>query len=229
MRHPILFLSFIAVFGCTAAALAAGVVQPLPVNNLYTDQGKATPLKAGVTYEASKTFSTVAPRFTPSDGSWAGAQWKTTSWVKKPPFFGWVGIGQGPTSAPPLGQITIMTMLTRTPSVAATTNWLRARGNGATYGTTSTVTLAGFKGSQFDGTITGKGHAFLAFSHPTGASQPYGDTFWLDKGGLFRIILLDVRGHTVVIYIERAGLSADQFPAFLTRATKLLNTLKFAK
>ena len=49
----------------------------LPVSNVNTSAGKFTPLKAGVSYQAS-SFP-LALRVTPPDGSWSGAQWKSHS------------------------------------------------------------------------------------------------------------------------------------------------------
>lgn len=221
MRVTVLF-SVVAVTFVVGAAASNGI-QPLPFN-----AEKASTLKAGVTYQANRSFPTVPLRFTTPDGSWSGSQWKTTSWKKKPPFFGWVGIGQGPNSAP-LGEISIVTSQQRTRSASSIVNWLRTRGSGAEYGPVSPVKLAGYAGREFDATIVGKEHVFLAFSHPTGSSQPYGDSFFLDKGSLVRIIVLNIRGHAVVIYIEKAALTADQFPAFLTRADAILKTLKFPR
>ena len=61
-----------------------------------------------------------------------------------------------------------------------------------------------------------------------GRGATYGATSRVKLGGeVFRIIVLAVRGKTVVVYVENAELPADQFPAFLPRADKLLNTLKF--
>lgn len=223
MRVTVLF-SVVAVTFVVGAA-ASSRIQPLPFN-----AEKTSTLQAGVTYQANRSFPTVPLRFRPPDGSWSGSQWKTTSWKKKPPFFGWVRIGQGSNSgAPPLGEISIVTSQQRTRSASSIVNWLRTRGHGAEYGPVSPAKLAGYAVTEFDATIVGKEHVFLAFSHPTGSSIPYGDSFFLDKGSLVRIIVLNIRGHAVVIYIEKAGLTADQFPAFLTRADAILKTLKFPR
>ena len=41
------------------------------------------------------------------------------------------------------------------------------------------------------------------------------------------MIVLDVRGKTVVVYIENVGLDAAQFPAFLMKAEGILDSLRF--
>jgi len=43
------------------------------------------------------------------------------------------------------------------------------------------------------------------------------------------VIVLNVRGKTVVIYIENVALPANQFPAFLTKANRILGSLRFPK
>jgi hypothetical protein len=118
-----------------------------------------------------------------------------------------------------------MTAYARTPSVAATVKVLRTRGRGAAYEAGTPITLAGFRGVQFDGRITGAknvdhfGHFFVPFSPRSNADPVYGD--------VFRVIVLDVRGKTVVIYVENVGLSPDRFPAFLARSQQIMKTLRF--
>ncbi|SRR6266508_2576989 len=233
MRRGIVSLSSLVAVACvTAAAATSSGVTPLPTSNLLRG-GKATPLRAGVTYQAKGSFPIVL-RLTPPDGSWSGAQWKTSAvgmHSKKPPFFGWVGAIQTPSTpgAVPLGAITIVTSYTRTRSPTATANYLRTRGHGATYEPTSHVTVAGFAGIQFDGTITGKEHTFIPFTPQSRNARFYGDAFELGKGTVFRIIVLQIRTKTVVVFIEPADLSPDQFPAFLAKADKILQSLKFPR
>src|SRR6266542_6291072 len=108
MRRGIVSLSSLVAVACvTAAAATSSGVTPLPTSNLLRG-GKATPLRAGVTYQAKGSFPIVL-RLTPPDGSWSGAQWKTSAvgmHSKKPPFFGWVGAIQTPSTpgAVPLGR-----------------------------------------------------------------------------------------------------------------------------
>jgi hypothetical protein len=49
----------------------------------------------------------------------------------------------------------------------------------------------------------------------------------MGQGEVFRIIALNMKGKTVIVYLENAQLPADQFPTFLTQAATLLKTLKF--
>jgi len=41
------------------------------------------------------------------------------------------------------------------------------------------------------------------------------------------VIVLNVRGKTVVIYIENVGLAPDRFPTFLSQAEEILQSLRF--
>jgi hypothetical protein len=159
-------------------------------------------------------------------GAWVGAQW-TSQNAKSPPSFGWAEFGQPPPNQAK-GLIQIMTSYTKTPSVAATVQSLRTRGVGATFQPTRSVTVAGFHGSQFDGRVTGGGgHNFIPFTPPNqpGNSLPK-DHFGMDKGEVFRITVLNIRGKTVVIAEENFGLPAEQFPDFLATADTLLNSLR---
>ncbi len=125
-----------------------------------------------------------------------------------------------------------MTAYTGTPSVARTVNVLRTRGHGATYEPSAPVTLAGFTGIQFDGRITGAknvdhtGHFFIPFSPVSHAAKYYPDEYSV-YGDVFRVLVLDVRGKTVVVYIENVALPPQGFPAFLTKAEQMLGSLRF--
>lgn len=194
----------------------------LLVSNFNTRAGKWAPLKARTTYQAS-AFP-IALHLTPRDETWAGAQWKKSSHGK--PAFGWVAVGQGPVNAP-LGLIELETAFGPTPPVAAILARLRSAGSGATFGKTTRVALAGFRGWQIDGTVFSRfGHVFVPFSPTTGGASPP-DHYRLDKGEAFRVIVVDVRGKRVVLFFENFALPAEQFPAFLTSANRLLKTLKF--
>jgi hypothetical protein len=191
--------------------------------------GSLTRLRAGVAYQAS-AFP-LALRLTPSDGSWAGAQWKSELLGFRGggrPYFGWVAIGNGNGDAyagVPPGLIVIMTAYARTPSVAATVANLRTRGHGATYEITSPVKVAGFSGTQFDGQVVGRSHVFIPFS-PRPVNH-FEDTHFLGQGEVFRVMVLNVRGKTVVVFVESGELPAERFPAFLGKADRILETVRF--
>ena len=197
-------------------------------------------LTAKAMYQAS--YMPIEVRLTTPDGSWAGAQWKANNFAPdeiqrrhlrcpaacKPPYFGWLGLAQGSPAAPPRGLIVIMSAFDRTPSVAATVNSLRTRGKGAVYEPTTHVTLAGIPALQFDGHIVGPSHVFIPFSPPTTKATAFADAIEIERtGDAFRFIIVNVRGKTVVVFIDSAALPAEQFADFLTRAEPLLESLTF--
>ncbi len=201
----------------------SGTPVELPMSNLNTPAGYTERLKAGVSYQAS-AFP-IPLRVTPPDGTWGGAQWKTSSHGK--PAFGWAALAHGPVSKPPRGLIEMLTAFGPTPPVAAILDRLRSAGGGATFEKTTRTSLAGLLGWEIDGKVFGQfGHGFVPFTPKTGGASPP-DDYKLEPGEAFRIIVLDVRGKRVVLILDSAALPADQFPAFLTSANRLLKTLKF--
>ena len=224
----------VAAAPCAVATRTAASALDIPQSYIFTPAGKFTRLKAATSYGASKFPAQL--RVTPPDRTWWGAEWKSGSTYfagGAPPNFGWVHLARtaAPT-APPHGIITIMAGYAKTPSVAATVNVLRTRGKGASYEEPIPVKLGGYTGEQFDGQITGGknfdhiGHFFIPWSPRSGAAKYYADEYGV-YGDVFRVIVLDVRGHTVIIYIENAALPAGQFPAFLDQSTKILGSLHF--
>ena len=192
--------------------------------------GTLTHLRAGVAYQASRL--PLAMRLTPPDGSWAGAQWKSARLGFRgggPPFFGWAAVGEGGSGGsgsldPPRGLIVIMTAYAKTPSVATTVARLRSQQHSATYGAPSPVRLVGFSGVEFDGQVAAGGtHIFVPFSK----ENHFQDTFFVGGSEVFRVIVLSVRGKTVVVFIDSFALPPDEFPAFLTKAGKVLSSLRF--
>ena len=197
---------------------ATNPVRP-PVKTFHPER----PIAAGVRYEA-RAFP-IAIRITPPDGTWGGAQWRTGSSNGRPAF-GWVALGQLPIDHP-RGVITIETAVGPTPSVAAILARMRSAGREAIYGPTTPVSLAGFPGWQIDGRMVGpSGHVFIPFSPRSRRVAPP-DSYALDSGERFRVIVLDVRGTRVVLFLESAKLPAKEFPAFLATANRILGSLEF--
>jgi len=212
---------------CLTASVAWGGAPPqLAVSDLNTPAGHTSKLRSGVAYAAADF--PLGFQITPPDGSWAGAQWKSAR-NKQPPFYGWAAVAQGGTNPkiPPHGIIMIMTSYSATPSLAATVAGLRTRGGGATYGPSSSVMLAGFSGVQFDGQAKAtQHHIFVPFSPRTHAARAFPDAFEVENGEPFRLIVLNVHGKSVIVMIDGYGVSADQFPGFLTKADQILSSLK---
>ena len=237
---PMLAVLVVAAIASVAAANAATAskLPELPLSYVVCPTGKSIPLQAGVTYQASKF--PIALRLTPPDGSWSGGQWKTASagcaasgggFAGYPPYYGWVAFGHGAGASPPRGSIVISTSYGQTPSAATAVTRLRngLPRNEVTYKPLTRVRLAGFYGYQFDGQIVGERHIFLPFTKPGGAAGGGPDAIELEAGWVFRIIVLNVRGKTVVIYIANVALPPNQFPTFLTKANRILRTLAFPK
>lgn len=235
-------LTLLVALACPAAVSSVSDARPLrasgppeiPQSYIFTGPGKFTRLSAQTTYRASQF--PIEFRVTPPDGTWWSAQWKSGSNYfagGAPPNFGWVHLAKttGPTT-PPAGMISIMAAYAHAPSVVATVQTLRTRGHGASYDAVSPAKIAGYSGEQFDGHITGAknadhiGHYFIPFSAKSHAAKYYADEYGV-YGDVFRVIVLDVRGHTVVIYIDSGRLPAVQFATFLNQAKLILATVRF--
>ncbi|MFL5952489.1 MAG: hypothetical protein ACJ76I_00065 [Gaiellaceae bacterium] len=248
-RNARLFVSGAACVAVVAAAglsVSGGAVAGSPPDlavHYFFEDGKLSPLRIGVTYQASKL--PLALRVTPPTGKWGGTQWKANGFSPveiqrrhlrcpaacKPPYFGWAIVGQAgsaATSGIPRGIVLVMAGYSRTPSVAATVNSLRTRGQGATYEPTSTVKVGGFSGIQFDGQVTAALHRFVPFSPPTTGAASFPDEIDVHGAGhRFRFTVLDVRSKTVIIFVGTEALAADQFTVFLKEAGAVVASLKF--
>jgi hypothetical protein len=218
----IALLSVVAAVSLASTAAATG--SPSELAKLPNNDVNARALTGGVTYQAS-LFS-LALRVTAPDGSWFGGQGKTITQTRG--SFGWVEFLQSP-PAKPLGAISMISSYGPTRSVASTVAQLRTGGSGATYQATSHVELGGFSGREFDGRVVGKSHVFIPFTPLTHTARYHPDAYRFNQGEVFRIIVLGVRGKTVVLLLENAALPADQFPAFLTSAGQILATLRFPR
>jgi hypothetical protein len=208
-----------------ATAIAGSTYLDLATSNLNTPAGHTTALTAGATYQAS-AFP-IGLRLTPSDGTWSGSQWTTSSHGK--PTFGWAAAAHGGISAttPPRGVVQIVTAFGSTPSVAATVARLQAGGSGTNYQKASRVTLAGYRGIRLDGNVWGRfGHTFIPFSSKTNGASP-ADSFKAEKGETFRFVVVDVHHKTVVFFYDSIKLTPNQFADFLTSANRLLASLRF--
>jgi hypothetical protein len=232
LKNRTIISMLLTALACSVIAVTAAGSTPRELyrNAFLTPAGHVAKLTAGVTYKASDFPLPVS--VTSPDGSWGGAQWKSDSSFQHKkstvaPFYGWVTFEQHDANAAQ-GAITIMTPYGSTGTVAAVVAGLRTRGRGAAFEAASSVKLGGSSGVQFDGKVVGNEHVFIPFSPKSTVAKWYPDNYGMGHGSVFRIIVLSVRGKTVVTYIENAQLPADQFSAFLTRAATLLKTLKFA-
>jgi hypothetical protein len=184
----------------------------------------------------------------PTDRLWEGAQWVRTSGVhdgqmRKGAKFAYVQLlhkyahdAQGKVSNWGRGTITFEAGFAPTGSVQATMKRLRARlADFQTVGPVSKVRLAGFAGLSYDGRVkNGAGfyHRWVPFSASDGA-VPTTDSVKAEanegKGEAFRIIVIDVRGTVVAIYVQGETAPADKFPDFLVFANRLFSTMTFPR
>jgi len=230
-----------------AALLAVSAAAPPQVLDSYvfSPSGHLAPLRAGVTYQAHAFPFPI--RVTPPAAGWNAAQWKANIFspeqiayrhltcnsnpkVCAPPYYGWLALGSGGTNpnVPPRALILVMGGYQKTPSVAAAVRSVRTRGHGVEFEPSTPVTVAGFSGVQLDGHLTGERHVFVPFSPRTNKATGFPDGIEENGAGhAFRFYVLDVHGHTVVVFIGSEVLTADEFDAFLPSADAVLQTLRF--
>ena len=161
-------------------------------------------------------------RMTIPDAKWNGAQWVKDGYDTVD--LAWKGhIGDfRMTSAPGSTQSAAKTLSRLRTERADSTNV------GITVHPTVAVTIAGFPGQQFDGSVTGQyGHTFVPFSGKSGgSSNSVGDHDRLPQNSAFRIIVLNVRGKVIFFEID-SGRVPTQDPNLLTDATKIIHSLRF--
>ncbi len=109
-----------------------------------------------------------------------------------------------------------------TPSAPAILARLRSGRGEAVYAKTRRVALAGFPGWQVDGRVVGSsGHVFVPFTPSGGERAP--DAFMVGSGERFRVIVLDVRGKSVVLFVESLKLRPQAFHAFTTMGERIVD------
>jgi hypothetical protein len=204
-------------------------------------QADARPLQPSVTYAATRF--PIALRVRPGEPRWAGIQLHSGR-------FEFLQLEHMRTGSVPLhgrGALTLESGTGPLPSVTATVAKLHATPL-IDAGPITTARVAGHVGKAFDATITGvdpgnEGIAFVPFTlehQPpcgfcTSTLKETLDYKFAGKGQLFRIIVIDVRGKTVVIYLEsmyddapnRAHPPAQSFPTFVPYAERLLARMTF--
>jgi len=237
-------LSVVAIVQVTIIAIVAAIAAAVGPPDLWNnhENGDSKPLTSGVNYHASLFPLAITVR--PTDGLWEGAQYLRTSGIhegeqrkgRKVAFISllhkYAHNAQGKISNWGRGTITLEAGFTRGGSVQATMGRLRARPDD--FQTVSDVTpvhIAGFNGLSYDGRLkngAGSFHRFVPFSSSDG-SVPTTDSRKLEanygKGEAFRIIVLNVRGTVVAIYLDSETAPADKFPLFLGFANRLLSTV----
>ena len=207
--------------------------------DLHIDtNGNGRPLHRSTTYRAS--LFPIEIRIRPDGGLWEGLQYVRDNGPHEDVVLtggktGYVNLlhkntrdAQGRVAVWTRGLITIETSFARTGSARATMARLRARLSDVEAGEVSPRRIAGYDGLQYDGRVTGAYHRFVPFSVSDG-SKPSTDSFRLFRYQRFRVVVLDVRGRAVVIYVQSAEdvSKSASFPAFLPFAERMLASLRF--
>ena len=218
-------------------AILRGGTPPTP--DLHEDMnGNGRPLQRGATYRAS--LFPIEIRVRADGGLWEGLQYVRDDGPHEDVVLaggktGFVSLlhknardAQGRIPVWTRGLILIEASFAPTRSVGATMARLRARLSDVDAGEVTPTRVAGHDGLQYDGRVTGKYHRFVPFSASDG-SKPSTDSLRLLRYQQFRVIVLDVRGRAVVIYVQSAeDLSKSaSFPAFLPFAERMLASLRF--
>ena len=196
----------VAAAPCAVATRTAASALDIPQSYIFTPAGKFTRLKAATSYGASKFPAQL--RVTPPDRTWWGAEWKSVARTS-PEALHQASAGctwpEPPRQRHPHTELSRSWPDTRRPRLSPPPS-TSTRGKGASYEEPIPVKLGGYTGEQFDGQITGGknfdhiGHFFIPWS-PRSAAKYYADEYGV-YGDVFRVIVLDVQGHTVIIYIE---------------------------
>jgi hypothetical protein len=238
------------VAGCAAlavagAALAAARTAPVDLYKTNAAFGDDHPLARGVTYGAS--LFPLGFEVRPTDGLWRGSQFVekngviegsertggTYAYVQLHHTYGHAANGK--ISSWGLGLLTIETGATPTRSVQATMQSLRTRLDDVDAGAVKKIRVAGYSGLSFDGRLKDgqeASHRFVPFSSSDGSTAST-DSYKIEanygKGGAFRVIVIDVHGKTVVMYLDSFTAPAGKFPVFVGFADKILSTVTFAR
>lgn len=236
-----------SLLGVALVVLAAGLAADAGAIDLFDshESGDGKQLVGGATYGAKLFPLTI--RFRPADQLWEGAQYLRTPGLhegqeRKGGKFAFVQLlhkyahdAGGEISNWGRGTITFEAGF-KPGSVKTTMNRLRARlDDFQRAGNVSPIQIAGFAGLSYDGQLrdgNGSFHRFVPFSSSDGSqattdSRKIGANY--GKGEAFRIMVLDVRGTPVAIYLESETAPADKFPDFLKFANQLFQTLTFPR
>jgi hypothetical protein len=250
-RRIITFMNaLLVVLAASAVATASGPVDLHDGGDPHEGigQGDGQGLQRGVTYQA--TAFPLAVHLRPPDVRWEGAQFESGRFK----FVQLHHLRTGSVGLDGWGFITLEASTGPTPSPAATIRRLHATPH-IDVSSIKATRVASFAGQTFDATIVGtdrppvcrtircaQGVSFAPFTtnHHCGFCNntmkgETQDVKFAGTGQLFRIIVVGVRGKTVVIYLESAFASSVQrrfppsktYPTFLPYAKQMLATLRF--
>jgi hypothetical protein len=205
------------ILACTFAIAGVGAAIAAGSLDLLKSSTRDAGLAPHVPYQASLFVPHV--RITAPAAGWRGHQWVDHA-------YDWFNVFRT------TGGIVVVSAPSSTQSAATTLHLLETeRADGTAVGITVqpqvAVTVGGFRGWRFDGVATGQyGHTFVPFSgHSRAARESAGDKRHYDHGKAFRIIVLDVRGKAVVLFLDSDAPTIDL--NFSQAAAKLLALLRF--
>jgi hypothetical protein len=175
---------------------------------------KFAPLKPGL-YQPS-LFAPPA-RFSVRDANWNGAQWVTDGYHVV--VLSWRAHNGGwEMHSAPASKESALSTLHRLETERATGPV------GINIRPAVAVTISGFHGWQFDGTVSGRyHHTFVPFLGTNGSKPDNSDR--LAHGTAFRIVVLNVRSK--VIFFEIDSDAPNQDPRMVSDATKMIRSLVF--
>jgi hypothetical protein len=204
-----------------AALVGAGSAAASSPHDVLKSANHLMPLAVGTTYRPSLFSPSMI--ITPSSAYWTAAQFVNKGYPT-------LALVHADGSSP--GGMVVLAAPSPGPTASQTLRLLRterAAGTMVGISTSATVrvTVGGLLGWQFDGTVVGQyGHTFVPFSgHSRAASESIGDHVRLPRNDAFRIIVLPVRGRTVVFIIDSDASQIDL--NFQADALKLLSLLRF--
>jgi len=237
-----MFVLVTSVGAARAMRTDTPTARDLPVSSVSCPQQQPSNSPEGTTvalpggaYRASLFPTPLA--LTLPGGGWWGGQWKTGSTgcrigeygIGRKPFYGWVALRRGADPEQHRGSILIMTSYAVTPSVAGVISLLLSNDRGVSYRPPVPVKAAGLSGRALEGGVDALHHQFFAFTKPGAAAGAHADGVDLPRGALFRILVLDAHGKTVVVYLSSGSLPAARFPTFLTSADRVLAAARFPR
>ncbi len=232
MKRPLLTVLIAAVL--LAASAAGSTPSDLKQSYLFTPAGRLTPLHAATTYQAS-LFPIPLHVRVPTPG-WSGVQWKSGSDYFRgggPPNYGWVHsrprIHDRAGAGPDLNHDRLHPHSLGHPNGERAAH-ARPRCNLRPDLTGDRRRLPWDPVRRPDHRRqelrSHRAHHFIPFSPVSHAAKYYPDEYPV-YGDIFRVIVLNVRGKTVVVYIENVALPPQEFPTFLTKSEQMLGSLRF--
>ena len=186
-------------------------------------------LRGGTTYQA--TSFPLKITFRATDALWNGVQARSGRFRFIQLTHKYAFNAQGKVAVWGHGLMTLEAGVGKTGSVRATVSRLHSTAR-IEAGPLTGVRIGGFRGMSFDAEVVGTeaGEEGIPFIPFTRDARPGGDHKFVRKGERLRIIVIGVRGKTVVVYLESVDERPERsFPVFTRIANRLLSTMTFPR